>query len=94
VDGFLDRSLQRHSALFRSAPRIEETNNARIDILRFEGPFAIDPEVVPLTNDWTVTGKGVVIGRFTFRDLEWTEHAEARIVAFGERVVAFLGTCC
>jgi hypothetical protein len=50
--------------------------------------------VTPLTNDWTVTGKGVVIGRFTFRDLEWTQDVEARIFSFGERVVAFLGTCC
>ena len=73
---------------------MDECNTARLEITSHTGPFAIAPEVLPLTNDWTVTGRGAVIGRFTWAGLNWDERAERLVTEYSERVVAMLGECC
>ena len=93
-DGYLDRSFSRHSGLFRWIHRMDECNNARIEITSHSGAFAIDPEVKPLTNDWTVTGRGAVIGRFTWEALDWNARAERLVLEYSERIVALLDECC
>ena len=93
-DGYLNRSFGRHSGLFRWIHRMDECNNARIEITSHSGAFAIDPEVLPLTNDWTVTGRGAVIGRFTWEALDWSARAERLVTEYSERIVALLGECC
>ena len=93
-DGYLERSFGRHSGLFRRTPQMDECNQARLEITSHTGPFAIAPEVLPLSNDWTVTGRGAVIGRFTWAGLNWDANTERMVLAYSERVVSLIEECC
>ena len=93
-DGYFERSFGRHGGLFRRTAQMDECNTARLEITSHTGPFEIAPEVLPLTNDWTVTGRGAVIGRFTWAGLNWDAHAERLVLEYSERVVARLEECC
>lgn len=95
--GFLERSLAPHQGLFYITPPMDENNHMRLEVKTFEGAFAIDPSVRPLANDWTVTGRGAVVARFTWpkdEALNWDARVEGMILAYSERVIALLDTCC
>ena len=71
---------------------IDETNSVRVSVVRFEGPFAWHME--PKANDWTITGKGAVVGRMTWAGLEWSQAVESEVLAFADRMTAVLWGCC
>lgn len=95
--GYLERSLAPHQGLFRITPPMDETNHMRLEVQTFAGPFAIDKAIRPLSNDWTVTGRGAVVARFTWPQTEalnWDARVEKCILAYSERVIALLDSCC
>lgn len=95
--GYLERSLSPHQGLFRVTPPMDETNHLRLEVKTHAGPFDIDPAIRPLTNDWTVTGRGAVIGRFTWPQygaLNWDSSVEEKIFKYSEHVIALLESCC
>jgi hypothetical protein len=57
-------------------------------------PFLLPAEFRPDSNDWTVTGKGMVIIRLIWHHLEWSENAESACLAFCDRATDWLRTCC
>ena len=92
--GYLETKLQAYAGKIRFTPRLDENNNSvRIEIKQFTKEFEIDPSIKPLTNDWTVTGKGAVIIRFTWDAIWWTERVEEKVIEYAERVVELLDQC-
>jgi hypothetical protein len=71
---------------------MEETNSVRVSVVHFTGRFAWD--LAPASNDWTITGKGAVVGRMTWAGLEWTRAVEASVLAFADRMTLLLAECC
>lgn len=62
---------------------------------RFEAPpFQLESPFHPDSNDWTVTGKGMVIIRMVWRGLEWTREAEDACTDLCNRVTDWLRGCC
>ena len=62
---------------------------------RFEAlPFSLPPAFRPDSNDWTVTGKGMVIIRMVWRGLEWTREVEEACTGLCNRVTDWLRDCC
>lgn len=95
--GYLERSLAPHQGLFRITPPMDETNHMRLEVKTFAGPFQIERSIRPLSNDWTVTGRGAVVARFTwpqYEALNWNEDVERMVISYSERVVALLDSCC
>ena len=97
--GLLETALARHGAHFSVSPRGDETNHIRLDVHSFVGVFRLKPDepgpepMKPTSCDWTVTGKGVVIARFTFHKLNWTQHVENMLLLHCERVMHTLSEC-
>ena len=60
---------------------------------QFTYDFVLKELYQPLTNDWTVTGKGAVIIRMTWKSLEWDEAAENELIAMCNRVVKVVKAC-
>ena len=48
----------------------------------------------PDSNDWTVTGKGMVISRLVWKNLAWTREAEAACLALCNSVTDWLQASC
>jgi hypothetical protein len=92
--GYMETSLAPHYSRFGITPRMDDDNYLRLDVTSYTGPLEIAPEIQPLTNDWTVTGRGAVIARFTWEALDWDAGVEARILAYSERVLALLEASC
>ncbi len=47
----------------------------------------------PDNNDWTVTGKGMVITRLVWKRQEWTQEAEDACLAVCDAMVDWLQEC-
>lgn len=94
--GLLETSLGRQKGHVRVMGRIyEHTNSVGFRILKFEKlPFTLPAEYWPDSNDWTVTGKGMVIIRLVWRSLAWTRGAETACLTLCENVTEWLQTCC
>jgi hypothetical protein len=94
--GLLEASLGRHSELVRVKGRIyEHTNSVCFELLQFqEGPFKMPQELWPDSNDWTVTGRGMVIIRLVWRHIEWTRAAESACLGLCDRATEWLQACC
>lgn len=93
--GLLETNMARWGYFLRCEGRLyEETNAVRFSIHRFEGDFAFPEQFRPDGNDWTVTGKGTVLVRLTWRRLAWTREAERECLAFCDRVARWLHSCC
>jgi hypothetical protein len=54
----------------------------------------LPPAFRPDSNDWTVTGKGMVIIRMVWHGLEWTQEAEDACIRLCNRVTDWLRDCC
>ena len=93
-EGYMESVLAPHYGRFSITPRMDEENSLRLEIASFTGPFEIAPEVRPILNDWTVTGRGAVIARFTWEALDWDDGTEARVLEYSRRVVALLEASC
>lgn len=78
----------------------DQTNTVRLSIHTFcanpdadpnaEGVFYLPRAYWPDRNDWTVTGRGTVMTRFTWRKhrVEWTRECEAACLALCNSVMA------
>jgi len=92
--GYMETKLQAYGGKISFTPRLDDNNNSvRIEVKRFIQEFEIDPSIKPLTNDWTVTGKGAVIIRYTWDSIWWTEDVERMVIEFTGRVVGLLDGC-
>lgn len=77
------------------ARHFDHTNTVRFTVQKFEGPVFEMPDALhPENNDWTITGKGTVMIRLTWKHMEWTAAAEEACLALSNRVTAWLRTCC
>ena len=95
-NGLLEASLALHHEQVRVKGRIyEHTNSVCFELLRFDqGPFKMPLELCPDSNDWTVTGRGMVIIRLVWRNLEWTLAAEEACLGLCDRATEWLQACC
>jgi hypothetical protein len=93
--------LNRYARHLRVEGRMyDHTNTVRLSIHTFcadpdadpsaEGVFYLPRACWPDRNDWTVTGRGTVMTRFTWRKnrVEWTRECEAHCLALCDRVMA------
>ena len=94
--GLLETSLNQQKGVVRVMGRIyEHTNSVGFRILKFkDAPFALPAQYQPDKNDWTVTGKGMVIIRLVWRSMVWTREAETACLALCGSVTEWLQTCC
>jgi len=94
--GLLETTLQRYPSQVRVKGRIyEHTNSVCFSVESFDqDPFQLPPEYAPDKNDWTVTGKGMLIIRLIWQRLEWTDEAERACLAFCDRATEWLHGCC
>jgi hypothetical protein len=51
-------------------------------------------ELQPDKNDWTVTGKGMVIIRLVWKGMPWTRETETACLGLCESMTEWLQTCC
>lgn len=66
----------------------DHTNTVRISVREFSGDvFGLEKRFQPDKNDWTITGRGIVMIRFTWKRLEWTHECEAACLALCDRVI-------
>lgn len=102
-NGLLETNLERHSEHLRVEGRMyDHTNAVRFTIIKFEAPqFRIAPEMQPDNNDWMVTGKGMIIIRFSWRGTDegrkgvgWTRETEQACLDLCDRVTEWLKSCC
>jgi hypothetical protein len=93
--GYLETFLAgRHGKAVRVIGRLEENcGNVRFTIKSFTDEFDLAERLVPLSNDWTVTGKGAVIARFVWEDLAWGREEEERIRELCDRVAGLVKAC-
>lgn len=103
ANGLLETNLERHSEHLRVEGRLyEHTNAVRFTLTKFEAPqFRIPKEMQPDNNDWMVTGKGMVITRFSWRTLPqeqrrlaWNSETEAACLSLCERATEWIRSCC
>lgn len=94
--GLLEANLARQSELVRVNGRIyEQTNAVRFNVVSFaHPPFDLPAQYIPDKNDWTITGKGMVIIRLIWRQLEWTQEGEDACLQLCDRATEWLRGCC
>jgi hypothetical protein len=94
--GLLESSLHRRKDSVRVTGRIyEHTNSVGFTLRRFEKlPFFIPREYQPDSNDWTVTGKGMVIIRLVWSGLAWTQEVEDACLTLCNNMTEWLQACC
>ena len=99
-NGLLETNLERHREHLRVEGRLyEHTNAVRFTVTKFDAPqFRMPEGVSPDNNDWMVTGKGMLIIRFSWHSalnrLEWTPAVEAACLDLCERVTDWIQECC
>jgi hypothetical protein len=73
----------------------EHTNSVCFELLRFNAaPFMLAEEFRPDSNDWTITGRGMIIIRLIWRRLEWSNAAERACLKMCDDAAEWLQTCC
>lgn len=94
--GLLETSLAKHGSVIRVKGRIyEHTNSVCFSVKSFtQAPFLIPAACAPDKNDWTVTGRGMLIIRLIWQSLEWTEDVEQSCLSFCDSVAEWLLSCC
>ena len=88
--GLLENRLLYHPTNIRVEGRLyDHTNTVRMCVKSFtdDGIFALARQYRPEKNDWTVTGKGTVMIRFTWKRIEWTHDCEAACLEVCSRIV-------
>lgn len=97
TSGLLESTLARYSPKVSVKGRIyEHTNSVCFSVASFrEPPFCLhDSCTVPDKNDWTVTGKGMLIIRLIWHRLEWSRDVERHCLDFCDRTAEWLVSCC
>lgn len=94
--GLLETTLASHKNLVRIKGRIyEHTNSVCFSLQSFtQEPFKLAEAYVPTKNDWTVTGRGMLIIRLIWQRLEWSEEVERCCLGFCDRATEWLLSCC
>jgi hypothetical protein len=94
--GLLETSLMQNNDQIRVKGRIyEHTNSVCFELLRFNAaPFMLAEEFRPDSNDWTITGRGMIIIRLIWRRLEWSNAAERACLKMCDDAAEWLQTCC
>jgi len=93
-NGLLESRIARWSEQVHLEGRMMEQNNTvRIRIIDFTGPFALPREMIPENNDCSVTGRGTVLTRFTWRRIEWSQEVESACLALCNSMAAWLTEC-
>lgn len=94
--GALESFLRRHNALVKETGRMfEQTNSVGFTVRAFDRePASIPAAFRPDGNDWTVTGKGMVLIRLTWKRVEWTQEIEDACLVMCNRMTEWLSTCC
>ena len=93
--GLLERFLAQREGHVRVTGRMyDHTNSVGFAIIRFEDDiFRMPAEFRPDSNDWTVTGKGMVIIRLIWKNVEWSRPLEDACLSMCNRVTDWLGSC-
>ena len=79
TSGLLENRLHRFPKnLLVEGRQYEHTNTVRIRVRKFsdEGVFDLEEQYRPQKNDWSITGRGTVMIRFTWSKIEWTKDCE------------------
>ena len=94
--GLLERSLARQMDQIKVKGRIfEHTNSVCFSLTRFDKlPFFLPCQLRPDKNDWTVTGKGMIIIRLIWQRLAWNREAEEACLTMCDLVTEWLHGCC
>lgn len=73
-----NRLLQFRETLAVEGRQYEHTNTVRMRVRKFsnDGIFALEEQYRPEKNDWSITGRGTVMIRFTWSKIEWTSDCE------------------
>lgn len=88
--GLLETKLNKFASNVRIEGRMyDHTNTVRLHVFKFEddGLFELARAFRPDKNDWTVTGRGTVMIRFTWKRVRWTAESEAACMRLCSRVV-------
>jgi hypothetical protein len=51
-------------------------------------------DIKPVSNEWTVTRRGTVMGRFTWKGIVWNEDMERHWLLKCNEIMAWLSECC
>lgn len=94
--GLLEATLALRGDQLRIDGRMyEQTNSVRFSVQSFAShPFTLPPEMIPDKNDWTVTGKGMIITRLIWKRLAWSADTEACCLRFCNSTTEWLQNCC
>ena len=88
--GLLETKLRQFDGNVRVEGRIyEHTNTVRMHVIKYSdsGVFELEEAYRPHKNDWTITGRGTVMIRFSWKKMRWTRESEAACMAFCSRVI-------
>lgn len=88
--GLLETKLRQFAGNVRVEGRMyDHTNTVRMHVTKFadSGVFELEKAYRPDKNDWTITGRGNVMIRFSWKKLRWTHESEAACMAFCARVI-------
>ena len=93
--GLLEAILATHHEQIRIKGRLyEQTNTVRFTVTSFaKPPFNLPKNLIPDNNDWTVTGRGMIIIRLVWRRLEWTDETERTYLRMCDAATEWLHTC-
>ena len=94
--GLLEATLARHEHQVRVRGRIyEQTNSVRFSVTSFkEPPFQLPEDLIPDKNDWTVTGRGMIVTRLIWKRLEWSDENERACLRMCDAATDWLQKCC
>ena len=93
--GLLETNFNRFDGKIRVAGRLfEQCNTMRFEITNFKHkPFFMEERFRPFRNDWTITGKGTVILRMTWKKMEWSQECEDACLDLCSRMAGVLKIC-
>lgn len=87
ADGYAERNLVRHYPLISVNNKLyEQSNMIHFQVKAFEGTLAMPKHLQPINNNWTITGRGTVIARVTWKNMQWTRETEEIYLAFCRNV--------
>jgi len=90
--GLIEDRVSRWVDHVRVMSRMLEYNNTlRFNITNFKGVFSFRDEWRPDNNDWSVTGRGTLLVRLTWRKLKWTQEVEDACLDLCNRTAEWLG---
>lgn len=65
----------------------EQSNMIHFQVRLFDKDLYLPVHLRPINNNWTITGRGTIIARITWKNLQWTREVEETYLAFCTKVV-------